>query len=246
VIRLSTLVPLPQDHKSFSGHLVVEIVQADGKKDWRTASVQCSVDKEEKGIADFTWKEHHEWQFDADELTFLRSVVGVVSSIVRLTRLKVEGLKKRGIWVRLASRGVLCSAQSAPAWVETDTVVGYQGKAYWCNGIVAFHDEHFRGGLERFMSSGIEYFKRVHNMYRWDLHINASHLMWDRFPPAALSMAFCMVASCCSAAFPLFRPLPLPCASAPCSSSASIPAPLERSTMNSATKLATPCSLISL
>ena len=163
-------MPLPQDHRSLSGHLVVEIVQADGKKDWRTTSAQCSVDREEKDMVDFTWKERYEWQFDADELTFLRSVVGVVSSIVRLTRFKAEGHKRRGIWVRLASRGVLCSAQSNPAWMETDTIVGYQGKAYWCNGIVAFHHEHLRGGLEGFMSSGVEYFSR--NMYRWDLRIN--------------------------------------------------------------------------
>ena len=72
VTKLSAVVPLPEP---FSAYLVVEIVQADGKKNWRTASVQCSVDEEEDGIADVTWKEHLEWQCDADELTFLRLVV---------------------------------------------------------------------------------------------------------------------------------------------------------------------------
>ncbi|KAL4076644.1 PLC-like phosphodiesterase [Scleroderma yunnanense] len=94
VIGVSSF-PLRQDQKAFSGYLVAEIAQAGEKQDWRTAKVQCTGDGEggDVTVADFTWKERVEWQFDADELTFLKSVITVVFSPAVSREFKAESLQ---------------------------------------------------------------------------------------------------------------------------------------------------------
>ena len=53
--------------------------------------------------------------------------------------------------------------------MEADTVIGYQGKTHWCDGIMALYYEYFRGELERFMSSSVEY--EIYIMHGWNLNI---------------------------------------------------------------------------
>lgn len=68
IIGVSSL-PLPERHETFSAYISVELLQVTGQQSWRTAKVESSG---VGGVIDFTWRESFEWQFSADEFTFLR------------------------------------------------------------------------------------------------------------------------------------------------------------------------------
>ncbi|KAI0033589.1 PLC-like phosphodiesterase [Vararia minispora EC-137] len=70
------LSSLPVDDKSQMGaYIRVQLYHPGGKHQWRSKTVKCTGTKECSHLADFSWNETFEFEYDDDGLVFLRIVV---------------------------------------------------------------------------------------------------------------------------------------------------------------------------
>ncbi|KAH7886757.1 PLC-like phosphodiesterase [Phlebopus sp. FC_14] len=60
----------PTGHAEFTGYCRAELFHFAGTKDWKSTHVKCKTTSEE--ISHITWNELFEWEFDADQLAFIR------------------------------------------------------------------------------------------------------------------------------------------------------------------------------
>ncbi|OAX39838.1 PLC-like phosphodiesterase [Rhizopogon vinicolor AM-OR11-026] len=80
IIGISSL-PRPNGHTEFSAYVHAELFHPMNNRDWRSEHVKCKNVPEDG--ADVMWNDHFEWEFEEDDLTF-----------IRLRILRHEGLSK--------------------------------------------------------------------------------------------------------------------------------------------------------
>lgn len=80
IIGISSL-PRPKEHTEFTPYVHAELFNSSKNHDWRSEHVKCKDVSE--GGADVTWNGRFEWEFEEDDLTF-----------IRLRILRHEGLSK--------------------------------------------------------------------------------------------------------------------------------------------------------
>lgn len=66
-------MPPPEKHHSFSAYVRAELFHSKGNTEWKSTHVKVKDVVPDVG-ADFMWNEHFEWEFEAEDLTFVRYV----------------------------------------------------------------------------------------------------------------------------------------------------------------------------
>ncbi|KAF9220609.1 PLC-like phosphodiesterase [Gyrodon lividus] len=69
IVGLSSL-PRPANHPNFSGYCRAELFHGAGKQEWHSDHVEC--EKEPEGVTNIMWDQTFKWEFDEDELAFIR------------------------------------------------------------------------------------------------------------------------------------------------------------------------------
>ncbi|KAF8876785.1 PLC-like phosphodiesterase [Gymnopilus junonius] len=74
IVGISSL-PVPKDHldKPFSTYLHAELLHSGGDFEWRSKTIKVQPGSE--GYADVSWQSQFEWEYDVDDMTFLRLTV---------------------------------------------------------------------------------------------------------------------------------------------------------------------------
>ncbi|KAF9246528.1 PLC-like phosphodiesterase [Melanogaster broomeanus] len=70
IIGVSSL-PRPAAHPEFSGYCRAELFHDAGKQEWQSDPVECPRE-EPKDVTSMMWDQTFEWEFDEDELAFIR------------------------------------------------------------------------------------------------------------------------------------------------------------------------------
>ncbi|KAF8839977.1 PLC-like phosphodiesterase [Paxillus ammoniavirescens] len=68
IVGLSSL-PRPVDHPDFCGYCRAELFHGAGKQEWQSDYVEC---EKESDVANIMWDQTFKWDFDEDELAFIR------------------------------------------------------------------------------------------------------------------------------------------------------------------------------
>ena len=63
-------MPRPKGHTEFSAYVHAELFHSSKNQDWQSEHVKCK-DVPENG-ADIMWNGHFEWEFEEDDLAFIR------------------------------------------------------------------------------------------------------------------------------------------------------------------------------
>jgi phosphatidylinositol phospholipase C delta len=71
---LSSAVPRPVGHPDFSGYCRAELFHGVGKQEWQSDHVEC---EKESDVANIMWDQTFKWDFDEDELAFIRLEVAI-------------------------------------------------------------------------------------------------------------------------------------------------------------------------
>ncbi|KAF7971854.1 hypothetical protein HWV62_19794 [Athelia sp. TMB] len=67
-------IPPPEKHNSFSAYVRAELLHSKGDREWKSQHVKAKDVAPEVG-ADFLWNEQFEWEFESEDLTFVRLMI---------------------------------------------------------------------------------------------------------------------------------------------------------------------------
>jgi len=73
------VVPPPKDHEneSYSAYVKAELLHSKQDQDWKSKSIKAKDVPGQGG--DFTWNDKFEWEFEEDDLAFIRYVTLALS-----------------------------------------------------------------------------------------------------------------------------------------------------------------------